>query len=528
MASESDPELDPTMFRPPIARGMQILDRSFFQKTVRLKAARVFDNKNISRIRSQLERSKDALQQDRLANVYPDPDPDQAKVGRKCILLRPEVRQDPLPPAMLNESTNGETPHYQTNDDSDHKAISWPHSSTLTEPATQNLISVIPYNLNLDYTYWPYHSIIASILPESLHSEIPSGFSQVGHVVHLNLRETYLPYKHLIAQILIDKNPGARTVINKIDDVGEENEFRTFKYECLAGEDDLNVVVSEAGCEFRFDYGKVYWNPRLSTEHGRLVALFQAGEAVCDVMAGIGPFAVPAGRKGVFVWGNDLNPESYSGLTDAIARNKAGDFVTAFNQDGRTFIKDTVRQLLEDEKKVEIKKKVSRKDPAGTKPEVIQLVEQPKTFQHYVLNLPASALTFLSSFIGLYPPELREKIPERTPMPLVHVYCFSTKDELEAGSSSSIPSGNINEPADPIGDDNIDDQARVHTDAQEDNAIAKICAMISRQLQHEMRPGKMGDKDAVEVWDVRDVAPKKRMFCASFRLPEEVAFRVSG
>lgn len=84
----------------------------------------------------------------------------------------------------------------------------------------------------------------------------------------------------------------------------------------------MNVEVREAECIFRFDYSKVYWNSRLHTEHERLVSLFEPGEVVCDVMAGIGPFAVPAGKRGVFVWANDLNPESYAYMKDAIATNK--------------------------------------------------------------------------------------------------------------------------------------------------------------------------------------------------------------
>ena len=141
-------------------------------------------------------------------------------------------------------------------------------------------------------------------------------------IAHLNLRNDYLPYKHLIAEVLIDKNHVVRTVINKTDEVGEQNEYRTFSYELLAGENDMNVEVSEENCTFRFDYSKVYWNTRLNTEHRRLVDKFKPGEAVCDVMAGVGPFAVPAGKKNVFVWANDLNPDSYKSLKDAIERNK--------------------------------------------------------------------------------------------------------------------------------------------------------------------------------------------------------------
>ena len=149
----------------------------------------------------------------------------------------------------------------------------------------------------------------------------------------MNLRTPYLPYRHLIAQILLDKAPGVSTVINKIDDVGEASEFRTFNYEVLAGDPNLNVEVSESDCIFRFDYSKVYFNPKLGTEHQRLVNLFQSGEAVCDVMAGVGPFAVPAGKKNVFVWANDLNPESFRFLKGAIVANKVRHRLS----DARTF-----------------------------------------------------------------------------------------------------------------------------------------------------------------------------------------------
>ncbi len=181
--------------------------------------------------------------------------------------------------------------------------------------------------------------IMNAIMPEEEQDEYAKGFTIVGHVgrlvdispdasqanerqAHLNLREESLPYKHLIAEVLLDKNPTVRTVINKVDEVGEQNEYRTFKYEVLAGNDNMNVEMWEEGCVFRFDYSKVYWNSRLNTEHRRVVDLFQPGEAVCDVMAGVGPFAIPAGKKRVFVWANDLNPNSHASLADAVKRNK--------------------------------------------------------------------------------------------------------------------------------------------------------------------------------------------------------------
>jgi tRNA (guanine37-N1)-methyltransferase len=331
--------------------------------------------------------------------------------------------------------------------------------------------------------------------------EIPSGFSIVGHVAHINLRKPFFPYKHLIAQVILDKNPVVKTVINKVDNVGDESEFRTFQYEVLAGPDELDVVVAEAGCQFRFNYSKVYWNTRLETEHTRMVGIFKEGEAICDVMAGIGPFAVPAGKKRVFVWANDLNPESFACLTDAIARNKVAEYVKPFNQDGHKFIKEAAAELWGTQHSVAVKAKAKRdatisakEGSAGSrfKTVVQKTLQQPRAFDHFVMNLPATALEFLPSFVGLY-----STIPDMSrdaPLPWIHVYCFNTKS-----------------------DDNVDESH-------------KICEEISRLLAYKFRFAAKDmaelEEGEVHIHDVRDVAPKKRMFCASFKLPKEVAWRL--
>ncbi|KAF2118491.1 Met-10+ like-protein-domain-containing protein [Lophiotrema nucula] len=460
------------MFAPPVNRAMKVLDRSFFQRTIPTSAARIFSQKDISRCRLELEKSKDIIGTNRALLIRSDPDQERAGAGGKCVLLRPEV--------IHNDPTT------------------W--SPKLRDLEQDGTVGVIPYQLHLDYNYFSYTEIMNAIITQSEtpeQHEVPTGFALAGHVAHVNLRERYLPYKHLIATVLADKNPQVRTVINKVDYVGTENEFRTFQYEVLHGPDDMEVTLKEQDCTFAFDFAKVYWNSRLHTEHERLCGIFKEGEVVCDVMAGIGPFAIPAGKKKCFVYANDLNPESYKYLNVAIRMNKVGDFVRPFNEDGHEFIKTAAVELLRAEHEVAIypKKKTSRSNPkARSPPRPLKTFVQPKIMSHYVMNLPASAITFLPSFIGLYSSvpgmpssEIRKLLAPHTEqkLPMIHVHCFSTKSE--------------------------DDVAETK----------EICEEISRQLQYEITP----DTPELQVWDVRDVAPKKRMFCASFRLPEEVAFR---
>ncbi|CRK46209.1 hypothetical protein BN1723_006940 [Verticillium longisporum] len=456
-----EPQEKGTMLRlhAPLARAATTLDRSIFAKTLNLAAATVQDNRNIARLRKQLTKGRELLEWERLNACKPDP----VEEGKKCLLLKEGVKADA-------PSTWG---------------------PLLQAAVEAQEVSVIPYELQLDYDYWSYLDVISSILPEDLHGEIPVGFNTAGHIAHLNLRDRYLPYKSIIAQVILDKNPKLRTVINKTDNVGTESEFRTFTYEVLAGPNDMDVEVKENDCTFQFDYSKVYWNSKLETEHSRLIRLFQPGEVVADVMAGIGPFAIPSGRKGVFVFANDMNPESYKCLDAAIARNKVGKYVRAFNQDGRAFIHASARLVREaaargDE--VVLHPKTSRnRSPGDTIPAPTR-IPLPATISHFVMNLPASATTFVHHFRGLYHGQEALFAPHTlAKLPLVHVHCFAVKQDDE------VP-------------------------------LLDICDRIFHEIGVRFKPGDAENEGEMTIYNVRDVAPKKRMFCASFRIPPEVAF----
>jgi tRNA (guanine37-N1)-methyltransferase len=233
---------------------------------------------------------------------------------------------------------------------------------------------------------------------------VPTGFETIGHIAHLNLREEHLPFKRTIGQVFLDKNPRLRTVVNKTHTIS--NQFRVFPLELLAGVEEYVTEVRQLNVTFRFDYSKVYWNSRLDKEHERVVSLFRAGDIVSDMMCGIGPFALPAAKRGHTVYANDLNPMSYAALCDNIRINKLAARVHAFNLDGRAFW----AALREQQR-------------AGTALHA----------QHVVMNLPAIAIEFIDALCGSYTAAEVAALPGGAAgLPFVHCYCFSTAGEAHA------------------------------------------------------------------------------------------------
>ncbi|XP_058834475.1 tRNA (guanine(37)-N1)-methyltransferase [Topomyia yanbarensis] len=247
----------------------------------------------------------------------------------------------------------------------------------------------------LRYENWRFDEVLKAVLPED--KEQLSAFSKIGHVVHLNLKEHLFPYKGLIGQVIMDKIHGCRTVVNKLNII--DNTYRNFQMELLAGDEDFQVLVKENGATFEFDFSKVYWNPRLATEHEKVVKMLNKCDILLDVYAGVGPFSIPAARKGCTVLANDLNPDSYEALVKNSVKNKVDSRTTCFNKNGIDFIREEVRAVILNKN---------------------QDVHFNGTI-HITMNLPALAVNHLVNYVGL----CKEDTLEITKFPLVHVYCFA-------------------------------------------------------------------------------------------------------
>lgn len=393
---------DPTYIYPVTA----FPPESTFDITVTYPAL-VIPARRIPEIRKELAHV--LLERAKLKIIYPlkdnDPVPpgtEDRKLFRKMLLVdREDVFEDPLVRKFLDPPAIAGNPKVSSAD------------ASACFQAT--------HQVKLSYADWTVEQILRRLLPVA---EVPSAFEIIGHLAHINLRDELLPFKHLVGKAILDKNsPRIQTVVNKVGTI--ETEYRTFGMEVIAGnqkEGWSQVSVREEGCVYQLDFTQVYWNSRLGGEHRRLVKLiledaasrFKHGEqakqnassggplVVADLMAGIGPFAVPLTANNrdsknddsgnlceIQVYANDLNPASYKYLRMNSIKNKCKN-LQCFNMDGRAFCH--------------------------------KLQDEGIHFHHVLMNLPATAPEFLDAFRGF----------TGASSPRIHVHCFSSKDPKES------------------------------------------------------------------------------------------------
>ncbi|GAB1608431.1 tRNA (guanine(37)-N1)-methyltransferase-like [Argonauta hians] len=305
-------ETEGNILPPESVRGMTQLDRSVFKQTILVPALKV-PRKHISQLSKCLKKSLAHIKKIKSIAELAESDP-----------YHDECRLFLFDPAKYRSAACFSADERQLLHDAGvdvDKTLFWAE-------------------VELNYDNWSAAEILRAILPQNCDNV--SGFSNVGHIAHLNLRDETLPFKFLIGQVILDKVSSVRTVVNKMNII--DNTFRNFQMELLAGEDDFYATVRENKCVYQFDFSKVYWNSRLAMEHERIVSNLERGDVVYDVFAGVGPFAIPASKKGCIVLANDLNPESYKSLVHNAALNRIKSDFCAYNMDGRKFIRNSVKE----------------------------------------------------------------------------------------------------------------------------------------------------------------------------------------
>lgn len=282
-------------------------------------------------------------------------------------------------------------------------------------------------------------------------------------------------------------------------------------------ESEFVVTTHENGCSFTFDFSKVYWNSRLQAEHTRLTDLFAPEDVLADGFAGVGPFALPAakGRKCLGVFANDLNPASASSLVQNVKANKVSPAqhaksraeliragagaeqvehnVRCYNLDGGEFFRKVVQEAYADpfvrskaagpaqgagaRKAAKLARREREREATSSRAAAAAVVDDKslaaadpasalappaptpsplgRFIEHFVMNLPATAIDLLGCFRGLYVPLLgRTKadralfyerweaysaaragaaasavvsgtVPTKRRRPMVHCYCFT-------------------------------------------------------------------------------------------------------
>lgn len=163
-------------------------------------------------------------------------------------------------------------------------------------------------------------------IPDNLRKFLPSSFDIIGDIAVIKLGDELLPYKKMIGDALLMAQKKLRTVCV---DRGVRSECRIRDLEVVAGEKRTETTHTEYGIKLMVDVTKVYFSPRLASEHYRVAKQVLKNETVTDMFTGVGGFAVMIAKhkKPKKVFAIDINETAIEYLKKNIKINKVKNVV---------------------------------------------------------------------------------------------------------------------------------------------------------------------------------------------------------
>jgi len=185
---------------------------------------------------------------------------------------------------------------------------------------------------------------LADRMPSDLLSKLPRSFDVVGDIAILELDSELVAFETGIAEAIMEVHPNVRAVFAKSGEVSGPERVRPLRY--VAGENRTWTIHREQGCIFKVDLSRVFFSPRLSTEHQRVALLVNKGERVVDMFAGTGPFSILIAKRvgDVRVEAIDANPQAIELVRENARANKVESKIYAHLGDARNIVREQLAQ----------------------------------------------------------------------------------------------------------------------------------------------------------------------------------------
>jgi tRNA (guanine37-N1)-methyltransferase len=176
---------------------------------------------------------------------------------------------------------------------------------------------------------------LSAHIPGDLFSAIPKSLDIIGDIAVIETPPRLAGYEKIIAEGVMRFQPSVRAVFAKAGIVSGEDRVRPLRH--LAGEERTETIHHEFGCSFKLDLSKVFFSPRLSSEHERIAKQVGRGETVVDMFAGIGPFSILIAKRmpSVEVDAIDSNEVAVKFIRENARLNKVSERVNVHAGDAR-------------------------------------------------------------------------------------------------------------------------------------------------------------------------------------------------
>lgn len=229
-------------------------------------------------------------------------------------------------------------------------------------------------------------------IPDKELEMVKKSFDVVGDVAVLEIPDKLKKREKIIAEAVMTLYPCVKVAAKKMGPTSGVERIR--KVKVILGEKRTETLYIENGCRYKLDINKVYFSPRLGSEHLRVAEQVKPKETVYDLFCGVGPYVVPCAKRCKKVFAVDINKDAIKYLAENVKLNK---------------VMDKVEFAAGDCRKVAMKK------------------EHKGKADRVIMNLPMHAGEFLD--VAFFVAKKGA---------VVHLYCFLKDDELYDGGIKVI------------------------------------------------------------------------------------------